>query len=143
MKISQTAEYALRAIVWLADQGDTPSTTAEISRGTRIPPGYLSKVLQTLVREGLIRAQRGRGGGFNLARSTEQLNILDVINAVDPLVPMEHCPLGYGSHVPGLCPLHSRLQQAFSLFENALRETRISDLLSSSPKKQCLCVERQ
>jgi len=143
MKLSQTSEYALRAVVWLADHGETPLTTADISSGTRIPSGYLSKIMQTLARQDLVRAQRGRGGGFTLSRPPHRLSILDVINAVDPLAPIEQCPLGYGSHAPGLCPLHTRLQQALALFEKALRGTKISDLLSSSPKKKCLCVKNR
>jgi Rrf2 family transcriptional regulator, nitric oxide-sensitive transcriptional repressor len=143
MKLSQTGEYALRAVVWLADHGGAPLTTAELSSGTCIPPGYLSKVMQTLARQDLVRTQRGPGGGFTLVRPPDELSILDVINAVDPLKPIERCPLGYGSHTPGLCPLHTRLQQALVLIEKVFRDTKISDLLSTSAQKSCLCVEHR
>ena len=48
MTISQTAEYALRAVVWLAGHAEAAMGTPEIARSTRVPPGYLAKVLQLL-----------------------------------------------------------------------------------------------
>ncbi|MGH7140821.1 MAG: RrF2 family transcriptional regulator, partial [Pirellulales bacterium] len=92
--ISQTAEYALRAIVYLADQSETPQTTQQIAEVTRVPAGYLAKVMQGLSRAGLVRAQRGLHGGFTLAVSAKKLTVLDVVRAVDPLRRIEHCPLG-------------------------------------------------
>ena len=65
--ISQTAEYALRAIVYLADQGGVARTTSEIAETTQVPAGYLAKVMQSLCRAGLVKSQRGLNGGFKLA----------------------------------------------------------------------------
>ncbi len=83
--ISQTAEYALRAVVCLGGSTGEPMTSAAIAKLTRVPHGYLSKVLQGLSRAGLVDSQRGVGGGFVLVRSLDELTVLDVINAVDPL----------------------------------------------------------
>ena len=78
---SQTAEYALRAVVWLANNDDAPMTTNQIAKATQVPPDYLSKVLWALGRSGLVHAQRGKNGGFTLTRPADELSILDVINA--------------------------------------------------------------
>ncbi|NUQ01687.1 MAG: Rrf2 family transcriptional regulator, partial [Armatimonadetes bacterium] len=91
--ISQTAEYALRAIVCLAAQPEGRLTTPQIAGATRVPAGYLSKVLQLLGRAGLVRSQRGLGGGFVLARPAELISVLDVVNAVDPIQRITGCPL--------------------------------------------------
>ena len=57
--ISQTAEYALRSVVFLGSQVGQPVTTQRIAVATQVPVGYLSKVLQGLGKAGLVDAQRG------------------------------------------------------------------------------------
>jgi Rrf2 family nitric oxide-sensitive transcriptional repressor len=126
---SQTAEYALRAVVYLAGQNSEPRTTAQIAEATRVPTGYLSKVMQALGRARLVQSQRGLHGGFTLARPAAELTVLDVIQAVDPIRRIESCPLGIKGHI-NLCPLHRRLDQAMDLVENALRESTIAELLA-------------
>ena len=126
---SQTAEYALRIVVWLASQGGEARTTQQIAKATKIPAGYLSKVLQNLGRSRIVIGQRGIGGGFTLSIPPERLSPLDIINAVDPIKRITRCPLGLKTHATGLCPLHLRLDEAMGLIEKGLGETKISDLL--------------
>jgi Rrf2 family protein len=128
----------LRAIVYLAGQ-DEPRTTAQMAEVTQVPAGYLAKVMQQLGRAGLVRSQRGLGGGFTLAREPDNLTVLEVINAVDPLRRFPECPLGIPSHGRRLCPLHFRLDQAAKLVEDALCETKVADLLdtTSRPRSHC------
>ena len=64
--LSQTVEYALRATVYLATQAGKPATTNEVAARTRVPAAYLAKILQGLSKAGLIRSQRGVGGGVTL-----------------------------------------------------------------------------
>jgi Rrf2 family protein len=125
---SQTAEYALRAVVYLASQEGAAQTTQQIAEATRVPAGYLSKVMQSLTRAGLVHSQRGLHGGFTLAHPTDELTVLDVIEAVDPIRRIRSCPLGIKGHT-SLCPLHRRLDQAMALVENALRKSTIAELL--------------
>ena len=131
--ISQTAEYALRAIVYLADQAETPQTTQQIAAVTLVPAGYLAKVMQGLVRAGLVRAQRGLHGGFNLINPAAELTVLDVVQAVDPLRRITQCPLGLKGHT-ALCPLHRRLDGAVAMVEQALRSSTIAELLREPGK---------
>lgn len=141
--ISQTSEYALRAVVHLAGHPETSLTTQEIAAATRVPAGYLSKVLQALGRAGLVRSQRGRRGGFVLARGSETLTVLDVVNAVDPLPHICRCPLGIRAHGAGLCPLHRRLEEAVDLVEKSFRESTVSELLSTPVGGPPLCADRR
>ena len=145
--ISQTAEYALRAIVYLADQSDTPQTTQQIAEVTRVPAGYLAKVMQGLSRSGLVRAQRGLHGGFTLAVPPKDLTVLDVVEAIDPLRRIEHCPLGIVSH-QSLCPLHRRLDNAVAMVEKALGSSTIAELLvepkrGKVPKPLCSITDER
>jgi Rrf2 family protein len=140
---SQTAEYALRAVVSLADSGGQPLTTQQISELTRVPPDYLSKVMQALGRFGLVESQRGKHGGFKLARAASRVTILDVLDAVDPLPRIRSCPLHLKGHGRQLCPLHRRLDDAVSTVEKAFAATPISDLLQPQSEVRPLCaVER-
>src|SRR3954453_6698361 len=103
---SQTVEYALRAVVHLADRAPEPRTTGQIAEATRVPRAYLSKVLQGLARAGVVHSQRGIGGGMVLVKAPAELTLLEVVNAVEPINRIRSCPLGLPSHGRHLCPLH-------------------------------------
>jgi len=144
--ISRTAEYALRAMVHLAAT-DTPSqTVGQIATGTRVPPGYLAKVLQSLSRARLIASQRGLGGGFRLAKPARETSLYEIIDAVDPMQRIRECPLGLEAHGTNLCPLHRRLDDAMALIENQFRVTMLAELIDTDPddlgfsREQDLCV---
>jgi len=137
--ISQTAEYALRAVVYLADQGGAPRTTTQIAGTTMVPAGYLAKVMQSLGRAGLVKSQRGLNGGFTLAHDPKALSILMVVNAVDPIQRFPECPLGIPSHGRRLCPLHHRLDQAAAMVEQALGDTKVAELLAVPRERRPLC----
>lgn len=137
--ISQTAEYALRAIVFLADQQGKSKTSQEIADATRVPAGYLSKVLQSLHRGKLVHAQRGLHGGFSLAVSPAKLTVWDVIQTVDPLQRIHECPLGLKSHGTNLCPMHKRLDDAMAMVEQAFRDSTVKELLDEPTTSKPLC----
>jgi Rrf2 family protein len=130
--ISKTAEYALRAIVYLAETYDEPSTTQRIAEAGKIPVGYLAKVMQSLSRAGIVKSQRGLNGGFALAKAPDEISILEVVNAVDPVQRIKECPLGLKAHERKLCPLHRELDDAAAHVEASFRKTFIADLVTES-----------
>ena len=137
--ISQTAEYALRAVVVLAAGDGEPLTKQGIAESTKVPPEYLYKVLQSLRRSGVITSQRGQGGGYVLARPATDISVYEVIQAVDPIARIRACPLGMAEHDGKLCALHSRLDSAIGTVENAFRATSIAELLDAAPNGRPLC----
>jgi Rrf2 family transcriptional regulator, nitric oxide-sensitive transcriptional repressor len=137
--LSQTTEYALRAIVWLATTAGEPQTTDQIAKATYVPAGYLAKVMQSLGRSGLVTAQRGKHGGFCLSKAAAGMSVLEVVNAVDPLRRIHTCPLGLKSHGTVLCPLHRRLDDATLMVEKAFAETTIGELLETPSPSRPLC----
>jgi Rrf2 family protein len=137
--ISQTVEYALRAVVHLASQAPAALTTDEVALATRVPRAYLSKVLQSLVRGGLVHSQRGIGGGMTLTKSPEHLTIIEVVNAVEPIQRIRTCPLGLASHGVRLCPLHKRLDNAMALVEDAFSSTTLAEVLAEPTLSVPLC----
>ncbi len=134
--LSQTAEYALRAVVYLADQ-DSPQTNSQIAKATQIREGYLAKVMQSLSRSGLVMAQRGLGGGFTLADTAESITALNVINAVDPIRRFRECPLGL--HGINLCPLHRSLDDAAKVVEETFAGITVADLINVPRHRKPLC----
>lgn len=128
---SQTIEYALRAMMHLASLEPGASANSEvIAKATKVPQGYLSKVLRDLVVADLIVSQRGPKGGFSLARGADQISMLDVVNAVDSMQRIHRCPLGNPAHIK-LCPLHQRIDSALDHIEGEFRQTTLAEMLES------------
>jgi Rrf2 family nitric oxide-sensitive transcriptional repressor len=129
---SQTTEYALRTVVFLASQRGEPATTRQIAAATRVPEGYLSKILQGLSRARLVSSQRGLHGGSVLARDAKEITVYDVVTAIAPLPRITTCPLGLKSHGTTLCTLHRRLDDAVAMVEEAFRSSTIADMLAEA-----------
>lgn len=131
---SQTTEYALRLVVYLASLDGRPATIAQIAAATRVPVGYLAKILRQLAVGGLVRSQRGPSGGSTLARPAAEMTLLDVVDVVDPIRRITACPLGLANHAVALCPLHRRLDAALASIEATFREATIADLVAEPIK---------
>lgn len=137
--LSQTTEYALRAMTFLAGiDGDASSNSETIAERTKVPKGYLSKILRDLVVAGLVESQRGPHGGFCLSRPSDKISMLDVVNAVDPIVRITKCPLGNPAHLQ-LCPLHRRLDDAIGVIEKEFKRTSLSEILKTSARSGGQC----
>ena len=138
--ITQTAEYALRAVVHLAMRPSTaPAAALEISEAIRVPVGYLQKILRMLSRQGILTAQRGSGGGFALAKVPSAISVLDVLRASDSCVArIERCPLGIEGHT-NLCMLHRMLDDQIALAERTFASTSISDLIDGHGGVRPMC----
>jgi Rrf2 family protein len=136
---SQTVEYALRAVVHLADQSPAPRTTHQIAEATQVPEAYLSKVLQALGQAKIVQSKRGIGGGITLAKEPAELTILEIVNCVEPIGRIRECPLGLKAHGARLCPLHKRMDSALAMVEKAFRETTLAEILAEPSKSRPLC----
>jgi Rrf2 family transcriptional regulator, nitric oxide-sensitive transcriptional repressor len=136
--LPKTAEYALRAAVWLARAPEQTESADSLAERTQVPRRYLHKVLQDLVRAELVRSQSGPGGGYALAKTPAKITILDVVNAVAPLERIRHCPLGLPSHTR-LCPLHKELDAVYAATEKALSKVTLAQLLRSTSEIVPLC----
>ena len=119
MELTQTAEYALRAMAYLALlDGSARAPALDLSRGTGIPAAYLSKVMRRLVLAGLVTSQKGHGGGFSLARAPAKVRFSDILAAAGYDLLPDRCAFGWGRCNPTHpCPLHpawSRLNEQFN-----------------------------
>lgn len=137
--ISQTAEYALRAIVYLADHPDQAHTADSIAQGTKVPVGYLAKIMQVLAKAGLVSSQRGLYGGFTLKRPARELTIYDVVQCIDPIFRIHSCPLELAGHESGLCQLHRTLDNAMAASEQIFKKMTIQQMLVEVQSAYPLC----
>lgn len=138
--ISQTSEYALRAAVFLASRDeDSPASAQEISEATRVPVGYLQKILRMLSRHDLLTAHRGTRGGFALAKVPTAISVLDILEASDTQIQrIERCPLGIQGHT-SLCSLHRMLDAEMARSERTFAATSLADLLDGEGGVRPLC----
>ena len=129
MNLSQTAEYALRAMAHLALDNAAAVRARELAEASDIPVHYVSKLLRRLVVAGLLDSRKGHGGGFALAKEPEEISFLDVLRAVDYRIERDRCAYGRGTcDADDPCPLHaswSRLTEA--VYEWA-RHTTLRDV---------------
>jgi len=135
MLLSQTAEYALRAMAWLATLPEgKPIRAADLSRATGIPTHYLSKVLRRLVLADLLKSQKGQGGGFSLSRPPREIPFIEILSAMDAYPTQGRCAFGWGScDATDPCPLH----QAWSHLNERIRDwasnTSLAEIATFTP----------
>lgn len=130
--LSSTAEYALRAVLFLAEHpARCPMRAGELAVALRVPPNYLAKILHQLVKLEILRSSRGRNGGFELAISPARLTLLQVVEAFDPVRRRRRCLLGRkecGDR--NACPVHSRWKVLAEEIVRFFRRTTVGDLLA-------------
>ena len=136
--LPKTAEYALRAVVWLAGEANRREAAEPLAERTKIPRRYLHKVLQSLVQAGIVDSQSGPGGGYALSKAAKDVTILEVVTAVSPLERIHECPLGLTSHTR-LCPLHKELDRVYGEIEKSFGRVTLAALLRSTGKIVPLC----
>ena len=139
--IQKTAEYALRAVVCLAQNPESPQSADRMAEVTQIPRRYLHRVLQQLAQVGLVRSQPGPNGGYSLIKAAERIRLIDVINAFGSIERIHTCPLGLKSH-KGLCALHRELDEAYASIENAFSRVTVAQIVDKPSRYVPLCESR-
>lgn len=132
--LSQTAEHALRAVLYLGRRPDGSFTSAqEIAEALGAPSNYMSKTLRVLARHGILRSVRGPSGGFTLAVSPEALTPARIVEAVDDVRVPAMCLMGTRPCHPGRpCAVHARWDELRSRVLGPLEDTTIADLLADA-----------
>lgn len=138
--ISKTAEYALRAIACLSTNPGTAFSADVLAAQSKVPRRYLHRVLQDLVTAEIVRSRPGPGGGYELVVDANQLNILDIVNAVSPIERIRSCPLGLQFHLT-LCPLHAELDRAYAATEEAFKSVTFGELMKSATLSPLCAVD--
>jgi Rrf2 family protein len=131
--LSQTAQYALRATVYLTEQSPRVVRLPEIAAAVGAPANYLSKILGKLARAGILRSTRGPAGGFRVASDQERVSLASVV-AVFATTARRRCVLGRGvCNSRAACRAHERWSPIADSMSSFLRDTTVADLLPLRP----------
>ncbi|MBN2798570.1 MAG: Rrf2 family transcriptional regulator [Deltaproteobacteria bacterium] len=129
MFFSDTTEYALRALTYLAQREGGRVSVRELHDALGIPQKYLGAVMARLVGKGLLCSRRGIGGGFQLVVDPEQLTVFQIADAVQDVSPYAACLMGLPScsdEAP--CALHHLLGPHRDALIAVMHKTTLADL---------------
>ncbi|GMV06490.1 MAG: hypothetical protein AMXMBFR53_27660 [Gemmatimonadota bacterium] len=131
--LTRTGGYALHAALAIAEMGRDGRAVraAEVAAALGIPANYLAKILQSLARDGVLLSERGRNGGFRLARPPQEIRLIDVVANFDDLGRERQCLLGRGtcSDVGG-CPAHREWKAASAPAFRFFETRTLADLMN-------------
>jgi Rrf2 family protein len=134
MQITRQADYAVRAVLYLARLGDNErAATSTIAEEQRIPPSFLAKIISQLSIAGLLHTSRGARGGVTLARDPKDISLLEVIEAIDGPIQLNEC-VGDDTvcSFDDDCPLRSVWCDAQEMLVRRLKGTHFAYLLERS-----------
>jgi Rrf2 family protein len=133
--ISQTAEYAIRALAYIAANGSGRRVLArEISKELAVPANYLSKILHHLARSRVLASARGASGGFELAVDPETVTLLDVVKLFDGTATRRECFLGQAvCSDENPCHVHHRWKPVITAYLDFLAEMTLAEMARRRP----------
>lgn len=132
MQVSRRVDYALRAALHLASQQpDHACSVAEISETESVPKKFLEKILQDLIRRGVVRSKRGAHGGYLLARPPSEISFREIMEAVEGPISLNIC-VGEGDHelcsVSSGCGMQHIWAEGQRRLVDLFSKTRLGDL---------------
>lgn len=128
MKISRASAYALHALMYMVRHiTDLPVVTSTVAKAEGIPPGYLAKIFQRLVKAGYVRAVRGRKRGYVFARPPEEINLLELFEAVEGKAVFDDCLLRHCEcgGTPENCYIYAQWVSSTRNISRLLEETTL------------------
>lgn len=124
MQITRQADYAVRAVLYLAQLGEEQrAATSQIAQDQQIPPSFLAKIVSQLSVAGLLQTSRGARGGVSLARSPEEISLLEVVEAIDGPILLNECVGNGACNFGDDCPMKPIWCDAQSELVERLRNT--------------------
>jgi Rrf2 family protein len=136
MQITRQADYALRAVLYLARmEPSKKASTSQIAEEQHIPPSFLAKIISQLSIAGLLHTSRGARGGVSLAHTPEEISVLEVVEAIDGPIEMNECTSNPDVCVFGAdCPIHDIWCSTQAEVVEKLRTTRFSKFTKNGKK---------
>ncbi len=130
MQITRQADYAVRAVLYLARQGQTErAATSRVAEEQHIPPSFLAKIISQLSIAGLLHTSRGARGGVTLAREPKDITLLEVVEAIDGPIMLNECVGNNGACTfDESCPIKPVWCDAQNELVKRLKSTSFADL---------------
>lgn len=135
MQITRQADYAVRAMVYLAQIGpERRASTSMIAQEKQIPPSFLAKIVSQLSVAGLLQTSRGARGGVALAKPADEISLLDVVEAIDGPILLNECVGEHASCAFGDdCPMKPVWCDAQRELVERLSNVNFSQLMVTMP----------
>jgi Rrf2 family protein len=132
MQITRQADYAVRAVLYLAQLGsERRAATSQIAQEQQIPPSFLAKIVSQLSVAGLLQTSRGARGGVSLARAPELISVLEVVEAIDGPILLNECVSGNGDcNFGDDCPMRPVWCDAQAELVERLKATSFAEFLT-------------
>lgn len=131
MQITRQADYAVRAVLHLARNGEQRTATSSIAEEQHIPPSFLAKIISQLSIAGLLHTSRGARGGVTLARNPAEITLLEVIEAIDGPIQLNECVGDAGAcSFDENCPLRPVWCEAQEELVGRLKATNFADMVA-------------
>ena len=136
MQITRQADYAMRAVIYLSELGPNQrAATSQIADEQHIPPSFLAKIVSQLSVAGLLQTSRGARGGVSLARSADEISLLEVIEAIDGPILLNECVADSGVCTFGeTCAIRPVFCDAQAELVSQLSNTTFGEMLSTNGK---------
>lgn len=137
MQITRETDYAIRCVLYLTARTENTVMVDEIARAMATPKSFLAKILQKLVKAGIVRSFRGVKGGFRLDRKPAEITLLDVIEATQGVVALNACAVddtvcGFSS----TCVVHPIWIKLRGEFNDLLKQHNFAEIAeAASPGK--------
>ena len=136
MKFSTRSEYGVRVMVTLARvYGDGPLSLAGIARRERLPHAYLEHLIGDLRKAGLVVARRGQAGGYELSRDPAEINMAEVVRALEGPILRMPCAGQADAEVcdrPAPCSVHEIFQRVYDSVSGTLVDTNLADVAAAA-----------
>ena len=128
--LTQTSEYALRAMVYMTRKGEPGYVgVKDIAEATGVPANYLAKILQQLAKGGILESQKGFGGGFRIAQQLDKIKLLAIVDPLENISKFHRCVLGQREcNDEVACPLHDAWKRICNEYLGALENTTLQDV---------------
>lgn len=129
--LSNTCKIAIKAVIYLSSKFGSEENAGikEISEFINANEHTVGKILQTLVKQNVIRSLKGPSGGFYISKEQQKQPIINIVEAIDGKQIFKACGLGLSkcssSHP---CPIHDDYKEARDIIENLFRQKKVIDL---------------
>ncbi len=136
MQLSNSSQYAIRILAYMADNKDSKLLNAtELAKTLYIPYKFLTKIMTELVKSGLVVSIRGRDGGYKFEKKTSEIMVSDILAIFNDSIKNEQCVLGIG-FCNGLCKcaLHDQWVEPKHLLQKMFQESSLEDIAGKGCK---------
>lgn len=144
MDLNKTSQYALRVMGYMALDERLLYIAEELSGTLKIPTQYLRRLLTNLSKEGLLKSDKGKGGGFRLAKPIGSIYLSDILAVTEKKELLNSCIFGLENCIrENPCAMHGQWSEARGNILEILRTTSLADMIKNSGEKRSYGISNQ